>query len=86
MEIFDPFLFKVCYKAPFSLHFSFSLAVITYVAVGMIYNRLRKGATGLQLIPHYDFWFSFMMHVLVWIRARVRTRARARTRARPESV
>jgi len=37
----------------------FLLAFITYFAVGAYYNYSTYGATGLDLIPHRDFWKDF---------------------------
>jgi hypothetical protein len=34
------------------------VGVFGYLIGGILYNRFAKKATGMQQIPHYDFWYG----------------------------
>ena len=41
-----------------TLNFSIWVGVFGYLIGGILYNRFAKKATGMQQIPHYDFWYG----------------------------
>ena len=43
----------------------FLVAVVTYVVVGVLVMKYRKGAQGVELIPNYHFWKDFPFLVKV---------------------
>lgn len=49
---------------PPSLH-RFFFGVLTYLAVGAAYQYFVVGARGLQIIPHYNFWSTVPVLIVV---------------------
>ena len=43
----------------------FFISVSVYLLVGICYNSLVANKTGVDMIPHFDFWSAILLYALV---------------------
>lgn len=49
----------------FLFFFSLFSCALAYFVIGAIYNGLVKHRSGINLIPHAQFWIGFPLHAIV---------------------
>ena len=45
--------------------YRFFAAILTYFIAGALIMKFRKGASGKEVIPNYEFWFALPFYVKV---------------------
>lgn len=47
--------------------YRFFVAVMVYIVGGILFLRFYRGASGVEMIPNYEFWKDFPLLVTVTI-------------------